>query len=395
MYKVIDLFAGAGGLSFGFEKTGKYEITASFEINKNAQKTYIKNYPNTKVFSDVCSAKYDEILKEFGEIDVVIGGPPCQGFSNANRQKNHAVSQNNMLVKEYVRAVREIKPKAFVMENVGMLKSDVHRFYLRNDEEEMIEKYNIQTTESEIRLLEAKYDPDDFADDIKDIKKVREVLWEEDDYKLLNIIFRQRNNSNKCEVALKKYERKLEKLAEQILSKEYSDQYQCFVDTANAIKIYYTDGGNTKWIIKKIEKTIMIQRMLSKVNELFENKLKIERYKNENGISVFVRSYSVLDYLTHVLGADEHGYNFKSGILCATEFGVPQRRNRFVFMGVKKEIAKEVSLPIGTFKEQEFRTVKDAIADLENVPPTYDVAKDDGIALNNNFVRGCDKIAAK
>ena len=123
--------------------------------------------------------------------------------------------------------------------------------------------------------------------------------------------------------------------------------------------------------------------------------LKIERYKNENGISVFVRSYSVLDYLTHVLGADEHGYNFKSGILCATEFGVPQRRNRFVFMGVKKEIAKEVSLPIGTFKEQEFRTVKDAIADLENVPPTYDVAKDDGIALNNNFVRGCDKIAAK
>lgn len=78
MYKVIDLFAGAGGLSFGFEKTGKYEITASFEINKNAQKTYIKNYPNTKVFSDVCSAKYDEILKEFGEIDVVIGGPPVR-----------------------------------------------------------------------------------------------------------------------------------------------------------------------------------------------------------------------------------------------------------------------------------------------------------------------------
>ena len=45
---------------------------------------------------------YDAIKKKYGEIDVVIGGPPCQGFSNANRQKNHAISQNNMLVKQYI-----------------------------------------------------------------------------------------------------------------------------------------------------------------------------------------------------------------------------------------------------------------------------------------------------
>lgn len=47
--------------------------------------------------------KHNDIQKKYGKIDVVIGGPPCQGFSNANRQKNHAISQNNMLVKQYVR----------------------------------------------------------------------------------------------------------------------------------------------------------------------------------------------------------------------------------------------------------------------------------------------------
>ena len=50
-------------------------------------------------------------------------------FSNANRQKNHLISMNNSLVKEFFRAIKEIKPKAFVMENVSMLRSDTHRFY--------------------------------------------------------------------------------------------------------------------------------------------------------------------------------------------------------------------------------------------------------------------------
>ena len=76
MHKVIDLFAGAGGLSLGFKKTGKYEIAAAFEINQNAQKTYKKNHPGTEVFSDVCSADFKKLRRKLGKIDVVIGGPP-------------------------------------------------------------------------------------------------------------------------------------------------------------------------------------------------------------------------------------------------------------------------------------------------------------------------------
>ena len=109
MHKVIDLFAGAGGLSLGFKQTGKYEIAAAFEINQNAQETYKKNHSGTKVFSDVCSADFVKLGEKLGNIDVVIGGPPCQGFSMANRQKNRIISQNNMLVKQYVRAVKELK----------------------------------------------------------------------------------------------------------------------------------------------------------------------------------------------------------------------------------------------------------------------------------------------
>ena len=100
MYSVIDLFAGAGGLSLGFMQTRKYEIKVAFENSPYMQETYRLNHPDVEVLGDVCTANYDDIVKRHGQIDVVIGGPPCQGFSNANRQKNTAISQNNMLVKQ-------------------------------------------------------------------------------------------------------------------------------------------------------------------------------------------------------------------------------------------------------------------------------------------------------
>ena len=133
-YSAIDLFAGAGGLSLGFMQTQKFDVKVAFENNPDMQATYQKNHPGVEMQGDVCKANYKDIEDKYGKIDVVIGGPPCQGFSNANRQKNHAISQNNMLVKQYVRAILELQPKAFVMENVSMLKSDVHRFYLTQED---------------------------------------------------------------------------------------------------------------------------------------------------------------------------------------------------------------------------------------------------------------------
>lgn len=107
-YNVIDLFAGAGGLSLGFLQTQKYDIKVAFENSPYMQKTYKLNHPGVEVQGDVCAADYQAIEKKYGKIDVVIGGPPCQGFSNANRQKNHAISSNNMLVRQYIRAILEL-----------------------------------------------------------------------------------------------------------------------------------------------------------------------------------------------------------------------------------------------------------------------------------------------
>ena len=132
-YKVIDLFAGAGGLSYGFVQTDRFQIVAAAEINENARKTYTRiiacNTPIFRFINNVIGCDFATISEKLGGIDIVIGGPPCQGFSNANRQKNNVISLNNGLVKEYFRAIKQIRPIAFVMENVSMLRSDVHRFY--------------------------------------------------------------------------------------------------------------------------------------------------------------------------------------------------------------------------------------------------------------------------
>lgn len=381
MHKVIDLFAGAGGLSLGFKQTGKYEIAAAFEINKNAQETYKKNHSGTEMFSDVCSADFKKLRKKIGKIDVVIGGPPCQGFSMANRQKNHVINQNNMLVKQYVRAVRELKPKAFVMENVEMLKSDVHRFYLRTDETKIIDEYNIETTPSEILLLEEKHFSKEIAADIRSLNEVKSRLWSEEDYKLLNIVYRHRKNLKKCEETLFRYQKKYMKLAENIHQKDNNGVYECFNAAADAIYDFFNEKIDADQVVKRIEKTIMIQRCLSRIKEIYDNELQIDDLVCKNGITAVIQSYSVLEYITKMLG----NYTFNMGVLNAADFGVPQRRNRFVFIGIKKEIAKTIEMPTGTYTEDNYRTVKDAIKDIENVHTVFKTSEDIGTELTNDF----------
>ena len=215
MYKVVDLFAGAGGLSLGFMQTQKFEIKVAFENNPNMQDTYRLNHPDVDVRGDVCGADYKKIKKQYGKIDVVIGGPPCQGFSNANRQRNHAISQNNMLVKQYIRAIVELQPKAFVMENVSMLKSDVHRFYLDKKDQAIVRKYEIPMKETKIVLLEETYVFDRAIDIVQDKSKVEEYLWPEEHYFELNIIYKACKNSEKLIKALKKHKKKLLKFSEE------------------------------------------------------------------------------------------------------------------------------------------------------------------------------------
>ena len=381
MYSVIDLFAGAGGLSLGFMQTQKYNIKVAFENSRDMQTTYKKNHPNVDVRGDVCSADYKEIQDTYGLIDVVIGGPPCQGFSNANRQKNHAISQNNMLVKQYVRAILELKPKAFVMENVSMLRSEVHRFYLSKSDGDLLEQYHIPSKKTDILLIEKKYLFDSASSIICNNDSISDLLWDESHYSLLNIIYKACKNSSKLKKALEKHKKALLAFADR-----YNDCPDEFINSKNqtafsAIKGFYSNKVSLNQISEKIVDAIMIQRMLSKAQEILANNLVVDDYVvDERGLSAQIRSFAVFDYIRAVLGLGA-GYNIKADVLCAADYGAPQKRKRFVVLGVSKNISSSAALPKGKYDEDEYLTVRDAISDLEDVDPVYDISEDTGIVL--------------
>src|SRR3989338_780438 len=123
--RVLDLFSGCGGLSYGFEGAG-YEIVAAVDNWDDSLLTFSANHPGSKaILTDLATEKPAEILKKYGikpgSIDVIVGGPPCQGFSISG--KRNPDDPRNKLYKSFVDFVAYLKPKAFIMENVPNLVS--------------------------------------------------------------------------------------------------------------------------------------------------------------------------------------------------------------------------------------------------------------------------------
>ncbi|MGV6398107.1 DNA cytosine methyltransferase [Pseudomonas caspiana] len=128
--KALDLFSGCGGLSVGLQQAG-FQVAAAVEIDPKAQETYALNHPDVKLYSedirklDALSVLRDLGLKK-GELDLLAGCPPCQGFSRL-RTKNKAASVSdprNDLVSDFLRFVRDMLPKTIMMENVPALAGD-------------------------------------------------------------------------------------------------------------------------------------------------------------------------------------------------------------------------------------------------------------------------------
>ena len=130
-----DFFCGAGGLSIGFKRAG-FKLSLANDIQKCCVETYRFNSPETPASNIVCGDINDvldriECLTRFKQVDVVIGGPPCQGFSMANRQRL-IDDPRNKLYKSFIKAVSILQPKFVVMENVrGILeyKEQIYRDY--------------------------------------------------------------------------------------------------------------------------------------------------------------------------------------------------------------------------------------------------------------------------
>ncbi|MDF2941244.1 MAG: modification methylase HaeIII [Herbinix sp.] len=121
MLKIVDLFAGVGGLSYGFIRAGA-EIVLANEIDNQIAKSYIRNHTNTNMINaDITTIDINKVFEKYlGTVDVVIGGPPCQGFSQKGSRKT-INDERNFLFRYFYEVVKYLRPKYFLIENVPNL----------------------------------------------------------------------------------------------------------------------------------------------------------------------------------------------------------------------------------------------------------------------------------
>jgi DNA (cytosine-5)-methyltransferase 1 len=120
-FVTVDAFCGAGGLGLGLRKAG-FDLRYAFDNNRLSITTYVKNLGDHGEVADAYSITGSDLLKKAGveDLDLLAGGPPCQGFSKQKRGA-HLGDKRNALVVEFLRLVQETRPKAFLMENVAIM----------------------------------------------------------------------------------------------------------------------------------------------------------------------------------------------------------------------------------------------------------------------------------
>lgn len=141
-FKIIDLFSGAGGLTFGFNYKltdqgfvlrDEYEHIFANEFDVNAVKAFRMNYPNSNMIEGDIRNITDEMLTEYigtSDVDIIIGGPPCQSFSTVGQRK---YDDRAKLSNEYLRILEKVRPKMFLFENVKGILSMKEIFYKTDD----------------------------------------------------------------------------------------------------------------------------------------------------------------------------------------------------------------------------------------------------------------------
>ena len=124
-YTIVDLFAGVGGLSYGFSKLPQFNIIVANEIEKDISLAYTLNHPDVKMLNCDINLLTKDVLEnalEGQKVDIVVGGPPCQSYSTLGKRQ---LDDRANLFMQYKRVLEILQPKAFVFENViGILSMD-------------------------------------------------------------------------------------------------------------------------------------------------------------------------------------------------------------------------------------------------------------------------------
>jgi len=281
-FKVLDLFAGCGGFSHGLEMTGEFKIVAANEIWKPAQDTYALNHPETiLVRGDITETTTKELIFEiFAEdsCDVIIGGPPCQAYSNAGFRDPD--DPRGKLFEDYVKIVEKLQPSVFVMENVKGILTMAH------DKEELSGQEAAQ-----LNVL-------------RNLEKER--------HELLLLRKKHKNNPERFE---------------------------------------FTDRDSVR-----------LDECKGEISSLKKKQSSVR----EKVTSIICRRFESL------------GYKVSFQLLNAANYGVPQKRERVIFIGVREDV--DINFPIpthspqkspGLFEDKRWITVREAIDDLSELPEDH------------------------
>ena len=154
-FTVVSTFSGAGGSSLGYQLAGG-KVLLAVEWDDNAVATYRLNFPDTPIYhGDIVKLSVDECCEKAGikpgELDILDGSPPCQGFSTAGKRKFD--DDRNQLFREFVRLLQGLQPRVFVMENVsGMVKGKMKLIFAECLRELKASGYRVKA-----RVLNAMY----------------------------------------------------------------------------------------------------------------------------------------------------------------------------------------------------------------------------------------------
>lgn len=123
-FRILDLFSGAGGFSYGMEKNEHFQTVIAVDFNQNALATFKHNMPDTQIINgDITDVDVKQQIIELSQklhVNMIIGGPPCQGFSLKGK-KLGLNDPRNFLFNEYLNIVETLQPDVFTIENVKSL----------------------------------------------------------------------------------------------------------------------------------------------------------------------------------------------------------------------------------------------------------------------------------
>lgn len=400
----LDLFAGAGGFSEGFMQAYTddkyYDFRLASDINENCELTHRVRYNkmlglDTKfICQDIMEESFlPNLLKEIGnqEIDVVTGGPSCQSFSLAGRRRK--LDKRDDLFYHYLKVIKALRPKYFVMENVkGILTKDNGRIkerILREirsivDDEKMVSLYvfieNVLKPKMSSYLYQALYLRLCMETSYADSDKLQEAFFSNLEQQLKNVtkylpysISKSDESVNTIRhgLLLMKMKQQRDTIRRQLIQVKTSAHIDndMFEDGYNAIVETISDEHILEKTFDALDKVAEMGKCDAEVKEL-KNSLEFftstfdeciefinEHIKDNNGLCTHLNE----------LMKDIRLYNIDEPlVLLAADYGVPQNRERVVFIGCRND-QKLISEIPATVSNEEKVKIYEALWDLDMV----------------------------